>query len=410
MTAVAGLRGTGDWGTDERPKNFRELIMFRNPNGSAPLFALTARIASESVNDPEFNWWDEPNDLIRLQLNDATDMSTADTDVVVDSPDPSASAPGLAYGLATHLKVGDLLMVEKATEAQVIDNEIVQVDAVTSATAFSVVRGVAGTTPAIILDDAFFLKIGSAYAEGTSAASATSRNPIKYSNLCQIFKSTYEVTKTAEKTFARTGDVIANDKKRKVFDHSRDIELAFMFGQKFETTGANGKPLRYLGGLREFIPTNTTTIFGTGVTLSAYMNATSPVFDWDTSAGDERIVFCGNGYLNTLNDLAAANGQIRFMETIKVFGMNLRRFVLPQGQLFIRAHPLMNRHAQYQDSAFIIDFSALKYRMLRDTTAEDNIQAPGDDSRKGQWLSEISLEVRHGGLSCGYHGNFNDLA
>ena len=137
MTAVAGLRGTGDWGTDERPKNFRELIMFRNPNGSAPLFALTARIASESVNDPEFNWWDEPNDLIRLQLNDATDMSTADTDVVVDSPDPSASAPGLAYGLATHLKIGDLLMVEKATEAQVIDNEIVQVDGVTSATAFS---------------------------------------------------------------------------------------------------------------------------------------------------------------------------------------------------------------------------------------------------------------------------------
>ena len=71
MAAVAGLRGTGDWGTDERPKNFRELIMFRNPNGSAPLFALTARIASESVNDPEFSWWDEPNDLIRLQVDAA---------------------------------------------------------------------------------------------------------------------------------------------------------------------------------------------------------------------------------------------------------------------------------------------------------------------------------------------------
>lgn len=408
MAAVAGLRGTGDWGTDERPKNFRELIMFRNPNGSAPLFALTARIASESVNDPEFNWWDEPNDLIRLQINGA--IASTITAIVVDSPDPSASAPGIAYGLATHLKPGDLLMVEKAAESQVLDNELIQVTSVTSATAFAADRGVAGSAAAAIADDAFLLKIGSAYAEGTAAADATSRNPIKYNNLCQIFKSTYEVTKTAEKTFARTGDVIANDKKRKVFDHSRDIELAFMFGQKFETTGANGKPLRYMGGLREFIPTDTTTIFGTGITLSVYMNAVSPIFDWDTSAGDERIVFCGNGYLNTLNDLAALNGQIRFMETIKVFGMNLRRFVLPQGQLFIRAHPLMNRHAQYQNSAFFIDFSALKYRMLRDTTAEDNIQTPGDDSRKGQWLSEISLEVRHGGLSCGYHGNFTSVA
>ena len=38
--AVAGLRGTGDWATDERPKNFREMILWRNPNGMAPLTAL----------------------------------------------------------------------------------------------------------------------------------------------------------------------------------------------------------------------------------------------------------------------------------------------------------------------------------------------------------------------------------
>ncbi len=56
MAAVAGLRGTGDWGTDERPKNFREMILWRNPNGTAPIFALMARVQKESVNDPEFSW------------------------------------------------------------------------------------------------------------------------------------------------------------------------------------------------------------------------------------------------------------------------------------------------------------------------------------------------------------------
>lgn len=54
--AVAGLRGTGDWATDERPKNFREYILWRKPNGSAPLLALTSKIGSEETNDPEFNW------------------------------------------------------------------------------------------------------------------------------------------------------------------------------------------------------------------------------------------------------------------------------------------------------------------------------------------------------------------
>ena len=408
MAAVAGLRGTGDWGTDERPKNFRELILFRNPNGSAPLFALSARIASDSVDDPEFNWWDEPNDLIRIQFNAA--FGSGVTSLTVDSPDPSASAPGLPYGNATHLKPGDLLMLEDATEAAVFTHEIMQVVTVTSATAFTVVRGVAGSVAVAIVDDDFALKIGSAYAEGTLSPDATSRNPIKYSNFCQIFKSSYELTGTILKTRARTGKALDNDKKRKTFDHSRDIELALMFGQKFETTGANGKPLRFMGGLREFIPTDTTTIFGASVTLTQYLDATTPLFDWDTPAGDERIVFCGNGYLNTLNLLANSNGQIRFGDVIDIFGMKLREFILPQGRLFLRTHPLMNRHAQYKDSAFIVDMSSLKWRPLRDTKSMDNIQANDADTIKGQWLTEAGLEVTRGGLSCGYHGNFNSVA
>jgi hypothetical protein len=54
--AVAGLRGTGDWSADERPKNFREYILWRNPNGTAPLHALTAKMKSEKTDDPEFAW------------------------------------------------------------------------------------------------------------------------------------------------------------------------------------------------------------------------------------------------------------------------------------------------------------------------------------------------------------------
>lgn len=57
MSAVAGLRGTKDWGPDERPKNYREMILFRNPNGSAPLFALMSRVQKESTSDSEFFWW-----------------------------------------------------------------------------------------------------------------------------------------------------------------------------------------------------------------------------------------------------------------------------------------------------------------------------------------------------------------
>jgi len=55
MSAIAGLRGTGDWGTDERPKSFRDNVLRYNPNGTAPIFALTAKAKKRTVDDPEFN-------------------------------------------------------------------------------------------------------------------------------------------------------------------------------------------------------------------------------------------------------------------------------------------------------------------------------------------------------------------
>jgi len=47
MSGIAGLRGTGDWGTDERPKSFREGILRFNPNGTAPFSPYRRRRRSE---------------------------------------------------------------------------------------------------------------------------------------------------------------------------------------------------------------------------------------------------------------------------------------------------------------------------------------------------------------------------
>ena len=43
MTAITGLRGTGQFGTEFRPTNYRELFTLLEPNGTAPLQALRAR-------------------------------------------------------------------------------------------------------------------------------------------------------------------------------------------------------------------------------------------------------------------------------------------------------------------------------------------------------------------------------
>lgn len=410
--AVAGLRGTGDWGTDERPKNFRELILWRNPNGMTPIFALSAKIAKESTDDPEFSWWTEPNDIVRLQVEGALDAVT--TTIVVDSADPSVADPAINYGVATHLKEGDLLMVEPAADAAVFTPEIMRVVAVTNATTFTVVRGVAGSTAAAIADEGFLLLIGSSYAEGTRAPLANTRNPMKYSNYTQIFKDTYELTGTAAETKLRTGDPVKNDKKRKAFDHARAIEMAILFGRKSEVVGTNGKPQRTTDGIRRFIAAQNTTVFTAAYDLDDLVTALSPVFDFDTEAGDTRIAFVGNGALNAINSrIANASGHsavaINYGSKEQVYGMNFNELIFPQGKVLLKTHPLMNRHAMYRNSMLVLDFSAMKWRPMRnrDTKFKDDVQLKDEDTRKGFWQTEAGLEVWHGGLTLGYIGGMN---
>ncbi|HYE38149.1 SU10 major capsid protein [Methylocaldum sp.] len=382
MPAIAGLRGTGDWATDERPKNFRDAILWRDPNGVTPLTALMSKAKSAGTDDPEFIWWEEELNQIRVQ-SDSTGASA------------SSTALGLAAG-GLQLVPGDLLLVEKADSAT-YDNEVVEVSSVTSDTAIVIRRGQAGTTAAATGTSIYLTKIGNRFAEGTGAPTASSRNPTKVYNYCQIFKTVYEMTRTASQTKTRTGDPLKNDKKRKMFDHSVALETAFMWGVRNETTGANGKPMRTTGGLRSFIQSNVK-IFATTPTVNAFLDALYPVFDYSgEGAGDERIIFAGNGALNSFNKMIAGNSNVNveYGGVISTYGMKLQQFVTPQGIFYIKTHPLMNTHPRFTNSMFVINGAGLRYRHLMDTKAQENIQGNDEDTKKGQWISEVGLEVNH---------------
>lgn len=390
MPAILGLRGTGDFGTDERPKSFRETILWREPNGEAPLTALMSKMRKGSLTDPEHSWWEEDLEVVRLSLNDGTGMVAGDTAVVVDSG---------AYNLVP----GDLLMVEiESTETTGYTAEIVKVTAVSSDTAFTVTRGYGGTTAAAIADNTFFLKIGSVFPEGSNSPNSSTRNPTKLFNYAQIWKTSYEHTETAKRTKFRTGDPVKNDKIRRMFDHSVSLELSTLFGVRSETTGSNGQPERSMGGLLYMLQQ----YHGTGgfkrytgpVTYNTFLDDVYKVFDYSirgAGSGNERLVLCGNGALNEMNKFLTASGQVQFSEVVKVYGMDLTKIVLPQGTLYLKTHPLMNRHPVFTYSAFIINPPGLMWRALRETKSQDNIQAPDADSQKGQWLTEGLVEFNH---------------
>lgn len=396
--SFAGLRGTTDYGADERPKSFRESILFYDPNGSAPLTALMSQMGSEAVTDPEFAWWEELNQQRRVVLTAAI-TTTGQTTLTVAAGSVAGSTG--AYSLVA----GDVLMIED-TKGRVgqAAQEFMLVQSVASDTSLVVARGVAGTTAqASVLVGASLLRVGNAFAEGSLSAAAVSQNPTKFYNYVQIFKTDYMITETDLKTKHRTGDPLSNDKKRKMFSHANAMEFAYLFGRRHETTGSNGKPLRMTGGLLSFLSSNRVTFGdGTGGTVSwtedNLLDSLAPCFDVSVpGVGNERIVFCGNGALMEINKLVknSTRSQINHEGTVKLYGMELTKVVLPQGTIYMRTHPMFNQNPAMTYSMVGIAPKGLRDRVLRATKFKDGIQPNDADYRQGEWITESGLEVNH---------------
>lgn len=428
-TSLAGLRGSLDFATDERPRSFREYISWVGFAGMAPMFALSARANKEAVADPQYYWWAEADTLTQVQVNGA--LVSTDTLVTIDSGDPTTSDLGTVmstynpasatlagrWGGALNLVPGDILMVEPSADTAIWSaaaTEYVEVDSVLSQTQFTIKRGVMGTTAGSIADNSIMTKLGNVYAEGSGAPKATSRNPLKYSNYLQIFKTTYEITRTTENIKnLRTGDPVVNDKKRRSGDHAKAIEYSLLFGLPSEVIDPDtGKPKRTTAGLRYFIPSQNTYVYSSAADVSSLIDRISPVFNVETPAGNERVAFCGNGTLNELNKIVAkgstgSNGYFMWGDKVKAFGMTMTRLEFPQGSILLKTHPMFSQHAYLNYAMCLVDFSAIRWRHGpgRDTTFKDNIQLPDEDVRRGMWLTEGGLEVNYGGLTCGYIGN-----
>jgi hypothetical protein len=178
---------------------------------------------SESTDDPEFNWWEEPVQMYNYAVSDDISSVATTFDIV-------------SGGLM--LKPGDMLRVYAS-------GEVIRVVTVISDTSITVTRAVGpgGTRPALPWRSpqprtAKLLYIGSAYREGAPRSVGVSFNPTQQSNVTQIFRDPVESRVPRSKTKFRTGDPQKNDKRRALHKHSLGIERAFWLGTRYETVEA----------------------------------------------------------------------------------------------------------------------------------------------------------------------------
>ena len=410
-TALAGLRGTGEWPSSLAPETMTGMLIKTRRAGMAPIFALTEKGRNSTITTPTFEWTSQKEDVIILEMS--AGVAAGDTLLTVTGDMPDTTDYSKQYGSAKMLKPGDILRVQPSTESASYDDELVLVEQVLGDTSLVVKRGFAGTTAASISSGQKLLFIGSAYSEGSGGPRATSLNPDVWENYVQIFKESAEITTEEDIANAK-----ANIKSRMkfwadaMFKMSQGIEHAIMFGKKSSTVGSNGKPLRTMDGLRAFIPSSRTTIFSSAVTTNSLIDAIAPVFEYKgTAAGDERIMYVGNQAAVELMKIftADSNTDIIVDQKEEAYGVKFTTIRTILGDLYMKTHPLMTGNPLLSKSAFIIDYDAIEIRYLKGfkTKIKKNVQNADEDLIRDLVITKLGLQVHHGGLTMGYLGNIS---
>lgn len=374
------MKSTADFVTDERPKNFRAGLLLLAPRNNAPLFSLTAAMGEEATDDPEFYWWEEDTPMYNFAVSGDVTLG-------------ATTIPLVNGGLM--LKPGDMLRVGASGEA-------IRVATIVSDTSITVTRAVgpngtpAGTAAAITAaTNPKLMYVGSAYREGAGRSRGTSYNPVKRTNVTQIFRTPIEWTRTATATNYRTGDPRNNDRRRALHKHSLGIERAFWLGTKFETL-EDGQPLRYTGGVMNHIPSSNVVTAGATTTLDQFEDMMAKMFEFGSK---EKLVFGSLSTMILINKIIRKNTQYQWGPGEKEWSMDVKRLHTPAGTLVLTEHPLFGRDGDFLANDLVaMDTANLKYRYLRgaDTKLLKDRAEKGVDGEAEEYLTEAGLEVHHG--------------
>jgi hypothetical protein len=423
--AFLGMRGTGDWGDDERPLNWREMILRLYPNGMAPLTAIMSKMGSEKVDDPQFHWWTK-----KLSI-----QAGAVTGVYVDSSLSTAYVSGgvtgdqlyikMAAALIGEIRVGHQVLLRDASDLTVDVNAKVVGRFVNGDSSYALVKLLEdddNSTSGDLSDCDRILIAGNVNAEGAAMPDAIAYDPTKWYNYTQIFRTPLEITRTAMRTKLRTTDAYIEAKREALEYHSIEMEKAFLFGVPTETIGDNGKKERTTLGLIPAIRGGYTGHGGSAGTVSDYISSSSySGQSWlqggehwlDTQLAEmfkygkrEKLAFCGDGALLALNRIVKNGGDYMFNPTTKSYGISVVEWVTPLGKINLVTHPLFSQETTMNNTMVVYEPENLKYRFIDDTTfynddMKKNTGWTRRDGLKEEFLTEAGLEYHHP-LGWGY--------
>lgn len=372
--AVKGVFASDQGIQGDRKGDFASALLRINPTGTAPLLALSSGMESAPAADTAVTWFEENHISGRINI---TNNATTGVTIIVD--DVSIIVPGAIFLVEAN---GEYMFVQSI-----------------SGSTLTVIRGFAGTTITTINGSSTpvpIQRIATAHEEGSAKPVAVANLGYPRFNYMQIFRNAWDVTGTARNVEFHTGDLVAKNKRDAGFFHGEDIERALWFGKK--SIGVkNSKPFRTMDGVLSQITTNVTSQSSNTKQedLNAHFEA---VFSRNIKGKpNERIAFCGNSVITTINTIAHLDGVNNLAPGQTEFGFKITKWLTPYGDISLMTHPLFNESPVWTKDMYTLHPGAMRMRWLRrtheDTNDRDGTRA-GADADFGVFTSELCVEYR----------------
>ncbi len=364
---VIGQRGNAN--TPERGQeiDMRETIMELEPDAS-PLLILSKRAESEPAINYKFSWWED-------KLNARFDAAAEEVNSAATKVKVANAALWAADDLAFNTRTSETVRVTAIEGEKIV-----------------IVRGV-GSTAATIKSEDELLRVGSAAQQGALDKPARSKNPVEIVNYTQIFREPVDETATRRATRDRTKPRDWNRMLNHAgIEHAKDIEYASMWGHPSnDLTGS--QPRATTGGFNHFATQNITDVGGE-MTETEWWNALTPAFRFGSS---KKLALLSQQAASIITAYPRSKSLTTNPDPEATYGIHMVQMITPHGKMLNLVTHYLLEGKEGSKQVWIIDLSNVGYRYLngedenRDTHIKHNIQAPGQDGEKDEYLTECGF-------------------
>ena len=388
-----GIFNSGMIAQDLARKSFAGMITRLFPNGTAPLFGLTSMLAAETALQAEHGFFTKTMVFPQLTLSAAGQT-------INDQVFTVTSTVNIIPG-----------MVMRADNT----GENILILGIVSLTQVSVQRAVGSTSSAAIAASTNLYQVGSAFEEASLRPNALAINPVRVTNLTQIFRNTWAISDSARATQVIAGDTnVAENRQDCAAFHAADIEKAIFFGQKFSGT-RNGQPFRTMDGIYSIVsnlayyPSSyssaNVTVAGGTTNYTQFEAALDPCFNQatDPKVANERVLFVGGTAKKVINNIGRLNGPYMMVDGATDWGLQFSTIKIARGTFRVIEHPLFNTNSSWSKLAVAVDLSSFSLAYLGDRKTQsrefnmgnENVADNGVDAVGGTLTTELTTVVKN---------------